>query len=205
MVSDIAIFDYLRGDPWEGSQDIAGEDLADFLGFQLQLKDGKDGFAGDGRLSTMSAASTAASAFGSHLGWATPRSFASSSAPTARPSLGWADRSPSLPLVEPAIVEAYEEDAGEEDAWEVEFMLRSTLDKPKSRGLLPSEQLRQIELLATEVRPQPQPTFVLPSRPASPPPASARFGAEADESGDRALALMARCRERMLRMSAPLA
>jgi len=202
MVSDIAIFDYLRGNPWEGSEDIAGEDLADFLGFQLQLKDGKDGFAGDGRLSTMSAASTAASAFGSHLGWATPRSFASSSAPTARPSLGWADRSPSLPLVQPALVEACEQDASqEEDAWEVEFMLRSTLDKSKSPGVLPSEQLRQIELLATEVRPQPQPTFVLPSRPASPPPCRK----EADESGDRALALMARCRERMQRMNNPLA
>lgn len=37
--ADAAMFSMYEGDPWEGCDDIAGEDLADFLSHQLLLKD----------------------------------------------------------------------------------------------------------------------------------------------------------------------
>lgn len=65
-------------------------------------------------------------------------------------------------------------------------MFPSMLKKQSSRQL-PSQQLRQIELPATEAW-TPWPGFMQPAPLAMAP---------ADEAGDRALALMARCKARM--------
>lgn len=181
-----------EGDPWEGCDDIAGEDLADFLSHQLQLKDAScfksslesslpstrcstPRMSEDGRPSvgSLSVASSSDFAFDLELSC------------SARSSVNCLPPSPGFFGCEPAVMEPLVEEDGEDDwenvflssspkeeelfqgggDWEAEFMLRNSLDAPAS-----ARQLKQIEVLAAET--------------------------EVADPGDRCVAMMAECRAR---------
>lgn len=171
---DTMVLSLHEGDPWEGCEDIAGEDLADFLSHQLRLKDAS--------CPVNSPRASVPSTQCSTPRDSTPRgerpSVGSFSATSSCSDLSFSidclpPPSPGANIVfEPVAMEPLveeedcEDDSEGEHDWEVEWMLRSHLAAPTS-----ARQLEQIELLAVE--------------------------AQAPDVGDRCLALMEKCKARM--------